>query len=61
MGIYEVWTKKFGRILIEKNGLKEARKWARINFGEDVKVQPHVEYKKCEKCDCQPCVCYDRL
>lgn len=59
MRTYAVRTERFGVVLREDDGIKQARAWARAALGvtNPKCVNLHREYTRCGRCDSQPCVC----
>lgn len=59
MAIYDVKTEKFGTVMVERNSIKDARRWAKEAHGVGPRcVTPHAEQKPvCDACECRPCAC----
>ncbi len=56
--IYVVTTERFGRVLLERDNIKVARRWAKEALpGLATDVRRESNYRVCETCDSAPCTC----
>lgn len=57
MALYNVET-KFGKLLVDRDSIADARKWAKEAHGVGPRcVTKHQEYVRCDDCSAAPCCC----